>query len=788
MTINLINTNHSIHHSQVEWDVITRIIAQFAYFERNKEELVGKIYLGQLDQLSTEFIRTQSYFKEIKDEYRQVLGQIFSKLPADRSLERFRAHISKKGVLSFSELNKLSILIECGFFIKKDFPLFKLAEFQNLSEVDFQPVQRKFLKEFRHLVDDTGEVHFERHPELSDLNRRLRDLEEKIRKSVQEWITDPSNQKILQYSSYDVHHDRYVVPVRSDSYRSEIGMIVSRSESGQTLFVEPNQVRELCNRRMETIAKIDEIINQLAMKFSHALYDFSDLLDSTYHLFLKIDFYLAKSDFANQYALECPSIRSTPGFKFTQLFHPLLKNAVKNNADCNSKEHGIVISGPNTGGKTVFLKSLTISYLLFYHGFFVPAAEAEMYPYEGLFYFGNDLQNLQTGLSSFSGEVKNYIELMENILPSNLILIDEIFNSTSSDEASALSLSYFDELHKRAICHIVVSTHHQMFKTLIHQDRNYISCHVGFDTKAMRPTYKIQWGTPGASMAIDIFRILARNNPDVIDIPDKALTHLSAKNVSYETLLQRVSQKQIELDQLLSSNHQLEMEMKNQKGAMEGVLNLKLNDELSKAKKEVEKILQEARDLVEDARRKEITKVKRVDEKSHQLNVKLRALKEETEEPEPNELNGDLLLNDLNIGDTVYSITFKKEFTVLNLDPRKNEVLIGKGPIKINVPITSLANSKRASLQPKISVSFSKNTDARFEYDVRGMRLSECQNLIENALGDLLTDDIPFMNVIHGHGDGILKNWLRGYVKKSKEFQQDLSENGNDGETRIILK
>ena len=788
MTINLINTNHSIHHSQVEWDVITRIIAQFAYFERNKEELVGKIYLGQLDQLSTEFIRTQSYFKEIKDEYRQVLGQIFSKLPADRSLERFRAHISKKGVLSFSELNKLSILIECGFFIKKDFPLFKLAEFQNLSEVDFQPVQRKFLKEFRHLVDDTGEVHFERHPELADLNRRLRDLEEKIRKSVQEWITDPSNQKILQYSSYDVHHDRYVVPIRSDSYRSEIGMIVSRSESGQTLFVEPNQVRELCNRRMETIAKIDEIINQLAMKLSHALYDFSDLLDSTYHLFLKIDFYLAKSDFANQYALECPSIRSTPGFKFTQLFHPLLKNAVKNNADCNSKEHGIVISGPNTGGKTVFLKSLTISYLLFYHGFFVPAAEAEMYPYEGLFYFGNDLQNLQTGLSSFSGEVKNYIELMENILPSNLILIDEIFNSTSSDEASALSLSYFDELHKRAICHIVVSTHHQMFKTLIHQDRNYISCHVGFDTKAMRPTYKIQWGTPGASMAIDIFRILARNNPDVIDIPDKALTHLSAKNVSYETLLQRVSQKQIELDQLLSSNHQLEMEMKNQKGAMEGVLNLKLNDELSKAKKEVEKILQEARDLVEDARRKEITKVKRVDEKSHQLNVKLRALKEETEEPEPIELNGDLLLNDLNIGDTVYSITFKKEFTVLNLDTRKNEVLIGKGPIKINVPITSLANSKRASLQPKISVSFSKNTDARFEYDVRGMRLSECQNLIENALGDLLTDDIPFMNVIHGHGDGILKNWLRGYVKKSKEFQQDLSENGNDGETRIILK
>jgi len=545
MTINLINTNHSVHHSQVEWDVLTRIIAQFAYFERNKEDLVGKIFLGKMEQLTTEFVRTQSYLKEVKDEYRQILSQIFSKIPADRSLDRFRTHISKQGVLSFSELNKLTLLIESALFIKKDFPNLKLPEFQSISEIDFQPVQRKFLREFRHLVDDTGEVHFDRHPELNDLNRRLRELEERIRKSVQEWINEPNNQKILQYNSYDVHYDRYVVPVRTDSYRSDMGIIVSRSESGQTLFVEPFQVREACNRRMEIVAKIDEIINQLAMKFSFALFDFTDFMENINHLFLAIDYYLAKSAFANQYALECPSIRATPGFKFTQLFHPLIKNAVKNNADCESQEHGIVISGPNTGGKTVFLKSLTLSYLLFYHGFFVPAAEAEMYPYEGLFYFGNDLHDVQVGLSSFSGEVKNYIELMENILPSNLILIDEIFNSTSSDEASALSLSYFDELHKRGICHIVVSTHHQMFKTLIHQDRNYISCHVGFDTKNMKPTYKIQWGTPGASMAIDIFRILSRNNPEVRNIPDKALTHLSAKNVSYETLLQRFSQKKI---------------------------------------------------------------------------------------------------------------------------------------------------------------------------------------------------------------------------------------------------
>ncbi len=788
MTINLISTQRSVHHSQVEWDVLSQIIAQFAYFETNKELLTSTLFTGKLDELSSELIRTQSYLNLMKDEYRQVLAQLMGRLPEDDSLTRFQGHISKNGVLNFPELNKLALLVEAAQFMKLDFPKLSLNEWDVLRTQDFQPIQRKFLKEFRHLVDDAGEVHFERHPELADLTKRLRELEERVRRIIQEWINEPQNHKILQFHSYDVHYDRYVVPVRSDSYRSDIGLIVSRSDSGQTLFVEPFEIRDHCNKRLELIAKIDEIINQLTIKFSFALYEFSSFLHLLHEQVLKIDFYLAKSAFANHYQLECPSIKAEPGFKFTQLFHPLLKNAIKNSADCTSKDYGIVISGPNTGGKTVFLKSITLSYLLFYHGFFVPAAEAEMYPYEGLFYFGNDLQDLKTGLSSFSGEVKNYIELMENILPSNLILIDEIFNSTSSDEASALSLAYFDELHKRATCHIIVSTHHQMFKTLIHQDHHYLSCHVGFDTRNMKPTYKIQWGTPGSSMAVDIFSILAQGHEDVRDIPKNALTHLNAKNVSYETLLQKVSQKQIELDQILSANRQLEIELKNQKGAMEGVLRLKLNEELSKAKKEVDKILNEARELVEEARRQEITKVRRVDEKSQQLKSRISHLKGEEPHQEESLPMGDLDLSTLKHGDMVYSLTLKKDFLVQSIDLRKNEVTIGKGSIKITVSANTLASSAKASLKPKVSVSYIKASDAQFEFDVRGMRLSEFQNLIENALGDLLAGDVPYLNVIHGHGDGILKNWLRDYLKRSKDFKAEATESGNDGETKIVLK
>jgi DNA mismatch repair protein MutS2 len=788
MTINLITTQRSVHHTQVEWDVLSGIIAQFVYFESNKSSLTSELFVGRPEDLSVEFIRTQTYLQEFKDDYRQLMQQLLTKLPADNSLDRHINHLSKEGVLSFSELNKVTLLVESAYFMKQDLPAFKISEFQRVSAIDFLPIQRKFLREFRHLVDSTGEVHFDRHPELADLTKRLRELEDRIRKTVQEWINLPANQKILQYNSYDVHYDRFVVPVRSDSYRSDIGLIVSRSESGQTLFVEPFEVRDACNRRLELIAKIDEIINQLAMKFSRQLGDFIPLVQDVLWLVKRIDFYLAKTDFATRYHLEAPSIRSSPGFKFTQLFHPLLKNPIKNNADCYHNHHGIVISGPNTGGKTVFLKSVTLAYLLFYHGFFVPAAEAEMYPYEGLFYFGNDLQDLQVGLSSFSGEVKNYIELMENILPSNLILIDEIFNSTSSDEASALSLAYFDELHKRAICHIVVSTHHQMFKTLIHQDRNYISAHVGFDTESMKPTYKIQWGTPGASMAIDIFKILSRNHDAVKDVPEKALSHLSAKNVSYETLLQRVSQKQIELDKVLNSSRQLEVELRNQKGAMEGILNLRMKEELTKARQEVDKILNEARALVEEAKRNEIQKVKRIDDKSHQLKAQIGKLQGNHVEVEEEVPVGDLVIQDIKNGDIFYSHVLKKEFSVQGIDLRRKEVTIAKGPIKLTVPLATLGRSKRAPIRPKVSVTFEKSSSTQLELDVRGMRLSEFQNLVEKSLGDLLSGDIPYLSVIHGHGDGVLKNWLRDYLRRSRDFQSVPPENGNDGETKITLK
>jgi len=789
MTSNLFSDENNDYHKHIEWSWLQDIISQYAYFEKTKTKFF-KNFFSSHDTLTEEFNRLKKY-EALSEDMRNTMRDLLQSIDSELDLPYKINSLAKGSILKIGDLNKIIILIESCIIISKINPSHDLDELGLIRLLNLPNLFQNSIKDFRHLVEKDGILDFNKHPELSQVTKKLRDIEEKLRKNIQEILHSPQINKALQFNNFDIVFDRFVIPIRSDSYRSDLGLIVSRSESGQTLYVEPFEIRENCNKRLELIAKIDEIIHQIEAKFSNLLSSKVDSILSLYELVISLDLYLSKTNFHLSYNLNPPTVLNEPGFKFSNLFHPLIKNPVKNDVECSSNHHGIVISGPNTGGKTVFLKSIALSYLLFHNGFYVPALSAELFPYERMFYFGNDLQDISHGLSSFSGEVKNYLQLFGNLGESNLILIDEIFNSTSSDEASALSLAYFQELREKGQCHLIVSTHHQMFKTLIHQNNQFLSCHVGFDTKEMKPTYKIIWGTPGSSMAIDIFKILSNRFNEASSVPEKAVRLLDNKNISYETLLQKVTQKKIELDRLVSSNQQLEIELKNQKGAMEGILNLRLNDEVSKAKKDLDKILSEARELLTQVQKNEITKTRKLDEIHHQLQSNLYKHSPKhfsSPKPEPQEISTNLKITQLKIGDTVFSTQFKKSFSVISLDPRKNEVVIGKGNFKISVPVDKLELSKNKITNPQVNVSFNRSSQALVEIDGRGMRLPDFQHQVEKAIGDLLSGDIPFLSVIHGHGDGILKNWLRNFLKSSPDLIGETPENGNDGETKISLK
>ena len=787
MSENLLINSKDLTFKQVEWDSLSSIISQFCYFERNKKEITENIFSSPEDR-QREYDKIDHFMKVMTDDFRQLIKVTLTEVPQDQTLEQLILRLQKGGSLRFGDLNYLAHLIEGTIELRAIIEVALKVDTPFQSE--FDSLRRIFLKEFRYLVEKNGDVNFERHPELKSLMEKLRDLEEKMRRIIQEWLNDSQHSKLLQFNSYDLIHDRFVVPIRSDSYRSELGFIISRSETGATLFVEPFEVRELCNRRLELVAKIDEIIHQIENKFSQQLSLKVDWLTNYLSHFQELDFYQGKSEFCLEFKLSKPRLSTEKGFELNGLFHPLLKNPIKNNVRVDARQKGIVISGPNTGGKTVFLKSVILSYILFQRGFFVPAQEAVLYPYSNLYYFGNDWQDLKSGLSSFSGEVQNYLELLDKLGENNLILIDEIFNSTSSDEASALSLAFFDEIHRRSFAHIIVSTHHQMFKTLVHQNKDYQSCHVGFDPDAMKPTYKIQWGTPGSSMALTIFKLISGKFGNLEQVVRDAQDKLNKKNISYETLLHEVSVKKIELEKSLVEQRKIEVELRNQKGAMEGLMKLKLQEEIARAKVEIDKIIKVAQEALEEAKNNPLLKAKRISDRGLEFKAQLQNLNPEMNETshEEKEIKSDLSIDQIKAGDQVYSLKLKKDFIVLKVDPKKQLIEIGKGPIKITVPLETLVISSKKSNEPKIKISIERSSDGQVHLDARGMRLAEFQDMVNKSFGQLLAGDIPFLHIIHGHGDGVLKKWLRDQLKHSKEFMLDQNDSGNDGESRIILR
>lgn len=703
----------------------------------------------------------------------------------DSNIKRYLSTIEKEGYIEASELNKVILLVEYLLDHKTFLVNSTILKFEPLEDF-IKFFQKNIKREFRSFVDIDGNINFENHPLLKKLNHQLIKIENNIRNQLNEHKVIPDVSKMLQHDGIDILNDRFVLAYRSDNYNSKLGSIVSRSESGRTLYIEPAHIRELNEDRISLVLEIKSLLDNLIKDIVKSLSPFTDSIQSIYKIFINFDEYKCKALFASKYNLQPANFSNKFEIKLNSLFHPLIKDPIKNSIQIENDKFALVISGPNTGGKTALIKAISIAQLFFNYGLFVPAREASLCKVDNIFYYGADQQNLGEGLSSFSSEVKNYNQLLRELKKNNLIVIDEIFNSTSSEEASALAISIFDYIQKNSDSKILVSTHHQTLKTLLHSKEEYISSHVGFDNETLKPTYKIHFGIPGSSQALEIFKTYS---PQLYtdEIYNNALKFLDNKTIHYEKLLNKLAQKENKLDQMLLENKSLNTELKNQKEASKGVLNLKVQTELEKTKAKFEKVIAEAYELVENVKKGSVKNKKHI---YHTESSAKSIFNEFESKPEENNLeskHSHLKQPDkLEVGFKYYCTFINQTVTLQEINAK--QAIITKGALRIKVPIDTL---RETNLNPKTSsvkVNYSTHSDYRIEYDCRGMRLNEFQNLVESAILDLESGQIPFLNIIHGHGEGILKKWLRDYIKKNKDIEQLVNESGNDGETKIVLK
>jgi DNA mismatch repair protein MutS2 len=790
MFLNLFNSNTEALHL-LDWYQITNEISSLSHFDLTKHKLSEAPRLKAHDVIQAELDLLEQYLNGF-DDYSLIFNSKMRFLPSDEAKFSLIKDLFKSKFFEAQELNFFGQLIENYL---ESFTLFKNLNFTKnyeLAREEISQLRRNFLNPLREFVEPSGNISYDRHPLLRKLYADVLSLEQDLRTSIIRLSRSEQYSTKLQIDTYDIINDRYVLAVRSDSYNSDLGPIVARSQSGMTLFVEPYEIRDKSNKRIHLLAEIESIILKLTIDLSKAAHLMAKFFETISEFPIDVDWLNTKATYTHKLHLTKPILAKHFTFELRGLFHPLIKNPVKNNIELKNSHKGMIISGPNTGGKTVALKSMCLTLLFLSTGLYAPATYAEIFPTEGLFYFSHDHQNLSEGLSSFASESKYYLELLTQLLPHNLIVVDEIFNSTSSEEASALAMSFLDEIHQRSNSKVIISTHHQVLKTFMHSKTDYLSAHVGFDFTINRPTYKLIFGEPGSSLAFKIFENLSTQFGLETSISERAKDFLDKKQITYENLLQELSSKKIELDKLLQSNRQLNVDLKNQKSSMEGVLFLEKDKIYNEYSRKIKNIFNEAESLISQVKEEKITNrrglLTQMSSIQRELNHHGSQKIIPNERIEVYDHMIPITVSEIKVPMTVFSINLRKNVTAINTNPRKDEVQIQNGAMSIWVSPTTLRYPSGASVKkPRIQIQIDRTVKGEIEIDCRGMRLDEFQKNCEIAIDEVLSGEIPFVTIIHGHGDGILKTWLRTHLKSLHKDLKWENIEGNDGCTKITV-
>lgn len=791
MSLNLLNGN-SEALELLDWFQLTGDIASLSHFDSTKRRLSTPPQYQELDAIERDLIRLDAFLDNY-DDFSVLFNSKIRMLPVGEEFFSLIPDVFKGRFFEGKELNFFCLLIETYNESYHSFQSLVFEKDFKLPPDILQKLRRNFVVPLREFVDHSGNVSYERHPVLKKLYAEVLALESDLRVSIQKAAKSDLYSTKLQLDNYDIINDRYVLAVRSDSYNSDLGPIISRSQSGMTLFVEPYEIREKSNKRVFLLSEIEATILKLTIDLSKTIHGYADYIQSLSEWVEELDWLNTKATYSQKLGLTRPVLTNSFHFELHGLFHPLLKNPVKNNLQLDKNHKGLIISGPNTGGKTVALKSLCLSVLFVHMGLYVPANSAHIFPVKDLFYFSHDHQNLSEGLSSFASESKYYLELLQILGERNLIVVDEIFNSTSSEEASALAIAFLEEIHNRTQAKVIISTHHQVLKTFMHARGDYVSAHVGFDFEHNRPTYKLIIGEPGSSLAFKIFDNLSEKFGMKTMISEKAKTLLDQKQMTYESLLQELSQKKIDLDKLLNQNRALQIELKNQKSAMEGILFLEREKILSEYTKKIKSLFDKAETVLAEVKKGEIANRRNLNNEIGRIQSDLnkekptRALSP-VEDPKYSHYRT-IAFEDITPGMIVFSLSVKKDVKVTQVNPRKKEVQIQHGALSVWTTKETLRWASGVKPPaPRVNIHVNRTVKGEIEIDCRGMRLEEFQKTCEQAIEEVFNGEIPFVTIIHGHGDGVLKNWLRTFLKK--EYKELHFENieGNDGCTKISFK
>ena len=721
-------------------------------------------------------------------------------------VRRVVAHAQKGGILSMGELLEIAATL-------RNFA--GLSQWYGLSEHDMMPTDDLFYslapqpvleRQISDSILSPEEMADTASTTLADLRRKIRQTEDSIRTKLDAIIKNSTTNKFLQDAVVSLRNGRYVVPVRAE-YRGEVGGVIHDvSSSGATVFVEPTAVVEANARIMQLRAQEQEEITRILSAFSAQVGSLEPQFSYSYDAMLKIDLLLAKARLAIEQGAFMPAVSDTIHFKLNKARHPLIdkKKVVPVDIALGDEYDTLVITGPNTGGKTVSLKTAGLLNAMAQYGFLIPAHESSVVCNfrEYLVDIGDE-QSIEQSLSTFSGHMKRISGILELAGHGTLTLLDELGAGTDPAEGAALAVSILEQLRRQGSL-LMATTHYAEMKVYALETPGVVNASCEFNVETLMPTYKLSVGVPGKSNAFLISSKLGIPQ----NIIDAARSHMSNDDKRLDSVLAQLDDLKLQLKVAQGDAEKARYEAEHALESAE-----KKRDELiKKGEQELEDARRRAHDLMQNVQNEayaltdELRRIQK-DEKTNAAQRAVRAreiarkdtetlLKKTDSKPKP--AREFVPLKEVQIGQEVLIAELNQLATVTARPDRNGMVEVRAGIMKTKVPLSGLCvpdkMDKRPAREPHRSstrVQLDKSRKASMEINLLGYTVDEALAEVDKFLDSGMLRGQQTLYIIHGNGTGALRTAIQKHLrthKAVKSFRPGRYGEGENGVTVVELK
>lgn len=779
----------------LEYDKMKEQLVQHAGSSLGKQRVRELMPSFKLDDIADAQQRTFEGAKVVRLRGRAPLG----------GLRDIRASIKRAeigGLLNESELLDISSTIYASRRFKQFVEVLMEDELELiiLPELANQIVPLSDLEqEINHAIDENGGVLDSASATLRSIRQQIRSHESGIRSKLESITRSTNGRKMLSDAIITIRNDRYVVPVKAE-YRGHFGgMVHDQSASGQTLFIEPESVVQINNQLREAKMKEKQEIQRILQELSALVSEYVEELALIVEVMTEVDFIFAKAHYSQTMKGSQPNLNENGFIHMKKARHPLIptEEIVPIDVELGGDFSSLVITGPNTGGKTVTLKTVGLLTLMTQSGLQIPCEEGSSAAvFQKIFADIGDEQSIEQSLSTFSSHMTNIVNIMDNVDFQSLVLFDELGAGTDPTEGAALAIAILDHVYSVG-ADVIATTHYSELKGYAYDREGVMNASVEFNVETLRPTYRLLIGVPGRSNAFAISNRLGLSERIIED----AKSHITADSNKMEKMISSLEDSRKKAEQDMEEADYLRQEAEK--------LHRELSDELEKFSEEKEKVLQSAQDKATDS-------VKKAKAEAEQIIIELREMhknnpaikdhelidaKKRLENAEPtlvkkgNKTKPKLVkpkVDNLIPGDEVKVVSFdQKGYIVDKVSEKEYYVQLGMMKMKVKKDDLIYINRPKAVETKPLTTVRGREAHVKTELDLRGERYESAMMDVEKYLDDAVLAGYHQVSIIHGKGTGALRKGVQELLRKHgnvQETRMGTQGEGGSGVTIVLLK